>query len=84
VSFSFYYVSNWSQRPVIYFLPDLIITMIDTALILLRNELISFLSKKDSANVIVCNFGFLESPGGDSIADSIMITLVLWEKRFHW
>lgn len=55
--------------------------MIDTALILLKNELISYLDGKDSVNVIVDNIGFLESPGGVSLSDSIVITLVNIEEE---
>jgi hypothetical protein len=55
--------------------------MIDTALILLKNELVSYLDKKDSVSVIVDNIGFLESPGGVSLSDSIVITLVNIEEE---
>ena len=55
--------------------------MIDTALILLKNELVAYLAGKDPANVIVDNIGFLESPGGVSLSDSIVITLVNIEEE---
>ncbi|MBS1596981.1 MAG: DUF4255 domain-containing protein [Bacteroidetes bacterium] len=55
--------------------------MIDTALILLRDELISFLSTKDSANVIIDNVGLFESSGGNGLADNIIISLVNIEEE---
>src|SRR5882724_7014048 len=55
--------------------------MIDTALILLRDELISFLSTRDSANVIIDNVGLFESAGGTGLADNIIISLVNIEEE---
>jgi len=55
--------------------------MIDTALILLRDELISFLASRDSANVVIDNVGLFESAGGTNLADNIIITLVNIEQE---
>ena len=56
--------------------------MIDTALILLREELTNFLSaKKDTATVIVDNIGLFETPGGAGLAENIIITLVNVEEE---
>jgi hypothetical protein len=55
--------------------------MIDTALILLRDELISYLSTKDSATVIVDNIGLFESASGNELSDNIVISLVNIEEE---
>ena len=55
--------------------------MIDTVLLLLRDELISYLAKKDAATVIVDNIGLFESPGGNTLSDNIIITLVNIEEE---
>jgi len=55
--------------------------MIDTALLLLQNELISYLATKDSANVIVDNIGLLESASGNELTDNIVISLVNIEEE---
>jgi uncharacterized protein DUF4255 len=55
--------------------------MIDVALILLRDELISYLSTRDSATVIVDNIGLFESSSGNELADNIVISLVNVEEE---
>jgi len=55
--------------------------MIDAALILLRDELISYLATRDSATVIVDNIGLFESSGGTGLSDNIVITLVNIEEE---
>ena len=55
--------------------------MIDTALILLRDELIAYLSNKDSATVIVDNIGLFESSAGNGLTDNIVISLVNIEEE---
>src|ERR1043166_6995051 len=55
--------------------------MIDVALILLRDELISYLSTKDSATVNVDNIGLFESSSGTGLNDSIIISLVNVEEE---
>ena len=55
--------------------------MIDTALILLREELTNYLSSKDSVTVVLDNIGMLETPGGAALADNIVITLVNVEEE---
>jgi hypothetical protein len=55
--------------------------MIDIALILLRDELINYLSSKDAATVTLDNIGLLETPGGVGLADNIIITLVNVEEE---
>lgn len=57
--------------------------MIDTALILLREELANYLpTKKDtSATVIVGNIGLFETPGDTGLANNIIITLVNVEEE---
>jgi hypothetical protein len=55
--------------------------MIDIALILLRDELTSFLSSRDSASVIVDNIGLFESTSGTSLNDNIIISLVNIEEE---
>lgn len=55
--------------------------MIDTALVLLRNELLNFLLGKDPANVVIDNIGLLETPGGNTLTENIVITLVNIEEE---
>jgi len=55
--------------------------MVDTALILLRDELTNYLSAKDTATVVVDNIGLLETPSGNSLTDNIVITLVNIEEE---
>ena len=55
--------------------------MIETALILLRNELINFLAEKDSASVVIDNIGLLETPAGASLTENIVLTLVNVEEE---
>lgn len=55
--------------------------MIDIALILLRDELINYLSSRDTATVVVDNIGLLETPGGVALAENIVITLVNVEEE---
>jgi len=55
--------------------------MIDTALILLRDELTNYLSSRDTATVIVDNIGLFETPAGAGLADNIVITLVNVEEE---
>jgi hypothetical protein len=55
--------------------------MIDIALILLRDELINYLSSRDTATVVLDNIGLLETPGGVALAENIVITLVNVEEE---
>jgi hypothetical protein len=55
--------------------------MIESALLLLRNELINFLTGKDPANVVVDNIGLLETANGNSLTENIVITLVNIEEE---
>jgi hypothetical protein len=55
--------------------------MIESALLLLRNELINFLTGKDPANVVVDNIGLLETTNGNSLTENIVITLVNIEEE---
>jgi len=55
--------------------------MIDTALILLRDELINYLSSKDTATVIIDNVGLFETSAGVGLSDNIIITLVNVEEE---
>jgi hypothetical protein len=56
--------------------------MIDTALLLLRNELHAYLSIRDaSVNIIVDNIGLFETQHGDALTDNIVITLVNIEEE---
>ena len=50
--------------------------MIDTALILLKDELSNYLSSRDTATVVVDNIGLFETPDGVGLTDNIIITLV--------
>lgn len=55
--------------------------MIDTALLLLRNELANFLAPKDPATVVVDNIGLLETANGNTLTENIVITLVNIEEE---
>lgn len=55
--------------------------MIETSLLLLRNELISFLIGKDPANVVIDNIGLLETASGNTLTENIVITLVNIEEE---
>lgn len=55
--------------------------MIDIAMILLRDELSNYLSSRDTATVVLDNIGLLETPGGVSLSDNIIITLVNIEEE---
>ena len=55
--------------------------MIETALLLLRNELTNFLTGKDPANVVIDNIGLLETANGSTLTESIVITLVNIEEE---
>ncbi len=55
--------------------------MIETSLLLLRNELINFLSGKDPANVVIDNIGLLETTSGNTLTENIVITLVNIEEE---
>lgn len=55
--------------------------MIENALVLLRNELINFLTGKDPANVVIDNIGLLETASGNTLTENIVITLVNIEEE---
>jgi Pvc16 N-terminal domain len=55
--------------------------MIETSLLLLRNELINFLTGKDPANVVIDNIGLLETANGNTLTENIVITLVNIEEE---
>jgi hypothetical protein len=55
--------------------------MIESALLLLRNELINFLTGKDPANVVIDNIGLLETANGNSLTENIIITMVNIEEE---
>ena len=55
--------------------------MIETSLLLVRNELINFLSGKDPANVVIDNIGLLETASGSTLTENIVITLVNIEEE---
>ncbi|MBC7903310.1 MAG: DUF4255 domain-containing protein [Gemmatimonadaceae bacterium] len=56
--------------------------MIEQAIILLRDELESYINHHDaSVNVIVDNIGLLETPRGDSLTNNIVLTLVNIEEE---
>jgi hypothetical protein len=56
--------------------------MIDKAIILLRDELQSYINLKDaSVNVVVDNVGLFETTKGDSLTNSIIITVVNIEEE---
>jgi hypothetical protein len=56
--------------------------MIDQAILLIRNELQSFITLRDaSVNVSVDNIGLMETPRGDTLINNIIITLVNIEEE---
>jgi hypothetical protein len=56
--------------------------MIDTALILLRDELSSYISVKDaSVNVVIDNIGLAETANGETLTNNVVITLVNIEEE---
>jgi hypothetical protein len=55
--------------------------MIETSLILLRNELLNFLTGKDPANVVIDNIGLLETATGNTLTENIVISLVNIEEE---
>jgi hypothetical protein len=58
------------------------LTMIDTAITLLQQELQNYLSFKDAtATVVVDNIGLLETSNGDNLNNNIVITVVNVEEE---
>ena len=56
--------------------------MIQSAVLLLRNELQSYISLKDaSVNVVIDNIGLLETSKGDTLTNNIVITVVNIEEE---
>lgn len=56
--------------------------MIDKALLLLRDELSSYINLRDaSVNVIIDNIGLLETSNGETLANNVVITLVNIEEE---
>ncbi len=55
--------------------------MIDTALILLKDELTNYLSSRDTATVVIDNVGLAETPDGAGLTENIIITLVNVEEE---
>jgi hypothetical protein len=56
--------------------------MIETAILLLRDELQSYINNHDaSVNVIIDNIGLFETAHGDTLTNSIVITLVNIEEE---
>jgi hypothetical protein len=56
--------------------------MIDTAISLLENELVNYLSFKDpTATVVADNIGMLETSNGDKLSNNIVITVVNLEEE---
>lgn len=56
--------------------------MIDKALLLLRDELYSYINLKDaSVNVIIDNIGLFETQNGDTLSNNIVITVVNVEEE---
>ena len=56
--------------------------MIDTALILLRDELSSYINLKDaSVNVVIDNIGLVETSNGETLTNNVVITLVNIEEE---
>jgi hypothetical protein len=56
--------------------------MIDTALILLRDELSSYITLKDaSVNVVIDNIGLVETSNGETLTNNVVITLVNIEEE---
>lgn len=56
--------------------------MIDTALILLRDELGAYINLKDaSVNVVIDNIGLAETSNGETLTNNVVITLVNIEEE---
>src|SRR4051812_36395200 len=56
--------------------------MIDTALLLLRGEIYSYINRKDaSVSVVIDNIGLFETQKGDTLTNNIVITLVNIEEE---
>ena len=56
--------------------------MIDTALLLLRDELSLYINLRDaSVNVIIDNIGLLETTNGETLTNNVVITLVNIEEE---
>lgn len=55
--------------------------MIDTPLILLREELNNYISSKDTATAVIDNIGLFETSGGTGLAENIIMTLVNVEEE---
>ena len=56
--------------------------MIDTALLLLRDELSAYINLRDaSVNVVVDNIGLLETTNGETLTNNVIITLVNIEEE---
>ncbi len=56
--------------------------MIESAILLLRNELQAYINTKDaSVNVIIDNIGMFETSNGDTLANNIVVTLVNIEEE---
>lgn len=56
--------------------------MIDTALILLRDELGAYINLKDaSVNVVIDNIGLAETSNGETLTNNVVITLVNVEEE---
>ncbi len=56
--------------------------MIDTALILLRDELSSYITLRDaSVNVVIDNIGLAETSNGETLTNNVVITLVNIEEE---
>lgn len=56
--------------------------MIDKAILLLKNELESFINLKDaSVNVVIDNIGLFETSKGDTLTNNIVVTLVNIEEE---
>lgn len=56
--------------------------MIDSALLLLKNELSAYIALKDaSATVIIDNIGMFETSKGDTLSNNIILTLVNIEEE---
>jgi Pvc16 N-terminal domain len=56
--------------------------MIDQAVLLLKNELESFIKLKDgSVNVVIDNIGMFETSRGDTLTDHVIITVVNIEEE---
>ncbi len=56
--------------------------MIDKAILLLRDELQSYINLRDaSVNVVIDNIGLFETPKGDTLTNNIIITVVNIEEE---